>query len=253
MHLNSILKGDSKSLKTLGVADGDTITFKDLGPQISYRGVFVIEYAGPIFLMMLYSLRPKILYGDSAQAALPFSKVAKIGVIFWIMHFLKREYETFFIHKFSRPTMPLNNLFKNSLYYWSFAAVIGYYLCHPDYNNTNSPLQVHIGATIFVLSEIGNLICHIMLSRLRPKEGSNLRVIPTGFLFNYVSCPNYTFEVLTWIGFSIMTSLTFSYVFTIIGLYQMSDWALKKHKVYLSTYNDEYKKLKRKAIIPFVL
>ncbi len=25
------------------------------------------------------------------------------------------------------------------------------------------------------------------------------------FLFNYVACPNYTYEVMSWIGFCIMT------------------------------------------------
>lgn len=30
-------------------------------------------------------------------------------------------------------------------------------------------------------------------------------------------------------------------------------WAVKKHKGYLKMYGDEYKKLHRKAIIPFLL
>ncbi len=55
--------------------------------------------------------------------------------------------------------------------------------------------QVQAGLAIFGLSELGNLVCHVMLSRLRPQDGAKLRPIPQGFLFDLVSCPNYFFEV----------------------------------------------------------
>eukprot|EP01034_Spumella_vulgaris_P024962 gene24962-31362_t len=148
--------------------------------------------------------------------------------------------------------MPLNNLFKNCAYYWSFGAVIGYPLCSPGFVPP-SETQVYIGLAIFVLCEIGNLICHLMLSSLRPAgEGSQARTIPSGFLFNYVACPNYTFEIFSWVGFSVMTQLPFAYLFTLVGFLQMADWAVKKHKGYKKTYDKEYTKLRRKAIIPFL-
>ena len=83
-------------------------------------------------------------------------------------------------------------------------------------------------------------------------QGSQKREIPKGFLFNLVACPNYTFEVMSWVGFSIMTQLLFSWAFTLVGFLQMADWAMKKHKGYKKTYGKEYIDLKRKAIIPFV-
>jgi len=245
------IEDDKKTLVEYGVTNGDTLSFKDLGPQIGYRTVFVVEYAGPIFIMLLYALRPSLIYGTQSKDV-GFNRVAQFALAFWLAHFIKRELETFFVHKFSRPTMPLNNLFKNCAYYWAFAAVIGYFVCHPSYVEPESKTQVHIGAAIFVLSEIGNLICHIMLSNLRAEPGSTERKVPTGFLFNLVSCPNYTFEILAWVGFSIMTNLLFSYVFTIVGFVQMADWAIKKHKAYVKS-NESYKKLGRKAIVPFVL
>ena len=198
----------------------------------------------------LWALRPALLYGETASSS-PFNWVAKLGIVCWMVHFLKREFETLFIHKFSRPTMPLTNLFKNCGYYWTFGAVIGYPLCSPTYAPPGET-QVHIGLAIFVLSEFGNLICHIMLSRLRPADGSKKRPIPKGFLFDLVACPNYTFEILSWVGFSIMTQIPFAYLFTLVGFAQMADWALKKHKEYKKTYDKEYISLKRKAMIPFL-
>lgn len=167
--------------------------WQDLGPQIGYRTVFVLEYLGPILIVLAYATRPALLYGADASAK-PWEDVARLSVAAWLAHFLKREFETFFVHRFSRPTMPLANLFKNCWYYWGFALAIGFPLAHPAYTPPG-PTAVKVGAAIFALSELGNLTCHVMLRNLRPAEGSKQRPIPSGFLFDLVSCPNYTFEV----------------------------------------------------------
>lgn len=52
--------------------------------------------------------------------------------------------------------------------------------------------------------ELCNLISHLQLRYLRP-AGTTVRKIPRGFLFELVSCPNYTCEILAWISFSFMT------------------------------------------------
>lgn len=246
------LDDDKKALSTYtGEATSPVeVTFKDLGPQIGYRTVFLVEYFGPMLFVALYALRPSLIYGSEAASA-PFNWVAWLGVICWIVHFAKREFETLFVHKFSRPTMPLSNLYKNCTYYWAFGAVIGYPLCSPTFTGP-SETQVYAGLTIYAVCEIGNLICHLMLSNMRPSEGSQKREIPKGFLFDAVACPNYTFEVMSWVGFSVMTNLSFSYLFTLVGFLQMADWAMKKHQGYKKTYGKEYVNLKRKAIIPFV-
>lgn len=41
------------------------------------------------------------------------------------------------------------------------------------------------------------------------QEGKK-RDVPSGPLFALVSCPNYTAEVLSWVGFSIMTQVRFA-------------------------------------------
>jgi very-long-chain enoyl-CoA reductase len=241
---------DSKTLSSYGLGNSFTVTFKDLGAQIGYRTVFLVEYFGPILFVLFYYLRPAFIYGPEAVNT-PYNWVAQWAVYAWVVHFLKREFETIFIHKFSRATMPLSNIFKNCAYYWTFGAVIGYPLCSPTYEPPSENF-VFIGLIIFILSEIGNLICHIMLSNMRPKEGSTKRDIPRGFLFEYVACPNYTYEVASWIGFSIMTQIPFSYLFTLVGFLQMRDWAMKKHRQYKKDFPEEYPKLGRKAIIPFI-
>ena len=65
--------------------------------------------------------------------------------------------------------------------------------------------------SLFVqFNELGNFSIHIALSNLRP-EGSKVRKIPFPtsnpftYLFNLVSCPNYTYEIGSWLSFVVMT------------------------------------------------
>lgn len=71
--------------------------------------------------------------------------------------------------------------------------------------------------------------CHIILSNLR-KPGEKAYKIPTGFLFNYITCANYTAEIWGWILFTIGTKTTAAGLFTAAGAFQMAEWAKGKHK-----------------------
>ena len=58
------------------------------------------------------------------------------------------------------------------------------------------------------------------------------RGIPRGWGFGYVSCANYYWEALGWMTFSLLTRCYTSYMFTFYSVYQMLEWAIKKHKNY---------------------
>lgn len=85
-----VLSDGSKTLAQYGVVNGTVLLLKDLGAQIDYRTVFVVEYLGPILIMAAYATRPAIIYGEKAAAA-PWNPVAWFAVIAWIAHFVKRE------------------------------------------------------------------------------------------------------------------------------------------------------------------
>jgi hypothetical protein len=42
----------------------------------------------------------------------------RLALALVVLHYLKREVETVFVHRFSNGTMPLFNIFKNSTHYW---------------------------------------------------------------------------------------------------------------------------------------
>lgn len=244
---------DSDTLQNLNLRSGSKLFVKDLGPQIGWSTVFLCEYAGPLAVYLWVYQRPWIFFGDVSQAT--YSTTAHIAAACYTVHYAKRLYETLFIHRFSHATMPLMNLFKNCAYYWGFTAYVAYHVCHPLFTPPSS-LQLYIGLGGFALCELGNLSTHIALRNLRP-AGTRVRKIPVPDsnpltqLFNFVSCPNYTYEVGSWICFSVLTSCVPAFIFAIAGFYQMAVWALGKHRNYKAEFKNYPKS--RKAIVPFVL
>eukprot|EP01112_Ceratiomyxa_fruticulosa_P010269 TRINITY_DN2707_c0_g1_i1.p1 TRINITY_DN2707_c0_g1~~TRINITY_DN2707_c0_g1_i1.p1 ORF type:complete len:298 (-),score=57.77 TRINITY_DN2707_c0_g1_i1:275-1168(-) len=243
---------DEKKLSEYSLKEGSVLIFKDLGPQISWRTVFLTEYGGPLLLYPIFYFFASAIYGKSATHHF----VQDLALYCWTAHYLKRELETIFVHRFSHGTMPIFNIFKNSFYYWGCTALVSYFVNHPKYTPPQNETYIWIGLGVFILGELGNLICHVQLRNLRP-EGTTTRAIPRGFMFEFVSCPNYFFEVTSWIGFTIMTHTFTAGVFTLLGFVQMYVWAVQKHRRYRSEFDGKEGRPSyprgRKSIIPFLL
>lgn len=247
---------DSLVLKDLEFNQGNQLYFKDLGPQIGWDTVFLCEYAGPILCYLLFYPRPEFIYGSKAKTV-PYHYVVHLSAILWTSHYLKRILETLFVHRFSHATMPIMNLFKNCIYYWGFAAFVGYFNNHPLYTPPQfGNLQIYTALAGFLFCQLGNYSIHIALRDLRP-AGSTERKIPkpTGnpftLLFNLVSCANYTYEIGSWIFFSIMSQSLPALIFTATGGFQMIVWAQGKHRNYKKEFPNYPKN--RKCIIPFLI
>nr|XP_048300483.1 very-long-chain enoyl-CoA reductase isoform X1 [Myodes glareolus] len=248
---------DEDVLQKLPVGTTATLFFRDLGAQISWVTVFLTEYAGPLFIYLLFYFRVPFIYGHKYDFTSSRHTVVHLACICHSFHYIKRLLETLFVHRFSHGTMPLRNIFKNCTYYWGFAAWMAYYINHPLYTPpTYGAQQVKLALTIFVICQLGNFSIHMALRDLRP-AGSKTRKIPYPtknpftWLFLLVSCPNYTYEVGSWIGFAIMTQCVPVALFSLVGFTQMTIWAKGKHRSYLKEFRD-YPPL-RMPIIPFLL
>ncbi|SPP85244.1 very-long-chain enoyl-CoA reductase [Drosophila guanche] len=244
---------DTDTVESLSLRSGDKIYVKDLGPQIGWKTVFLAEYAGPLIVYLIFYFRPELVYGKAAS--IPISLTTHIAAGCYTVHYAKRLLETIFVHRFSHATMPLRNLFKNCTYYWGFTAYVSYHVNHPLYT---SPCMCTVWAALgaFALCELGNFSIHIALRNLRP-PGTKVRRIPVADanpltkLFNLVSCPNYTYEIGAWVSYSVMTSCLAAYLFAFAGAFQMSVWALAKHRNYKKEFKDYPRQ--RRSIFPFVL
>ncbi|KAJ5195383.1 uncharacterized protein N7498_008821 [Penicillium cinerascens] len=252
----SVIPNDKRTtIDDTGLRESSVIHVKDLGPQIAWRTVFIIEYLGPLLIpaLFLYPLRP-LLYLNFDNIPAPSDTQVLVCALL-TLHFLKREYETIFVHRFSSATMPARNIFKNSAHYWALSGFnIAYWVFRPDAGAATAhpnPVLLYAGLALFIFSELANLNAHMVLRDLR-RPGTTERGIPHGFGFSWVTCPNYCFEILAWIGVFLVSQLSWSVlVFTLVSGLQMWSWGWKKEKRYRKEFGDKYKK-KRTVILPFL-
>ncbi|MEW5320127.1 MAG: hypothetical protein WDW38_011224 [Sanguina aurantia] len=78
--------------------------------------------------------------------------------------------------------------------------------------------------------------CHIILANLRA-PGDKGYSIPKGFLFNYITCANYTAEICGWLLYTVAVQALPAAVFSVVGAAQMLQWAVQKHKRLLKTFD----------------
>lgn len=205
------LSDDAQTLGHYGIGEGSTVTLKDLGPQVSWTTVFLTEYFGPLAIhLFFYFLGDTFVYGKSSRlgntALERHNPVQTMTCLLVSAHFIKREFETLCVHRFSHATMPLLNIFKNSFHYWILSGLIpAYFVYAPNYTPTfNAPEPGSFGyyalVALFMFAELSNFSTHITLRNLRP-PGTRVRNIPYGYGFTWVSCPNYFFEAIAWIRY----------------------------------------------------
>ncbi|CEJ82235.1 Putative 3-oxo-5-alpha-steroid 4-dehydrogenase [[Torrubiella] hemipterigena] len=230
------------------VAKSGELLVKDLGPQISWRGVFVLEYVGPILIhLAVLAARPYIYPGGDA----PLSSTQWLSFYMIIAHFVKREIETLFVHKFSANTMPVRNIFKNCAFYWAlsgFVCAVSIYYPGSLAARADEPLIDYAGLALYLFGEISNAAVHLYLASLRSTGGTE-RKIPHGYGFAIVTCPNYMYEILAWVGIIIASRDWSVALFIAIGAGQMYFWSKDKEAAYRKEFGDKYKK-KRFGILP---
>ena len=232
-----------KTLKESGVTEETTIMMKNLGKQLPFRFVYLTEYFGPLILYVLIYFVAKAAGRINEDNCLQ----TKLALAMWVIHYVKRILETIYVHEFGDMTMPIRNIFKNCTYYYGFAIVVAINVNF--FARTNCTILTIIGLVGMIASIISNGYCHIILKRLRT-PGSQEWKIPKGFLFEYITCPNYFCEIMTWVFFNVMTAFPLMGIaFNICGCYQMWEWAAQRRQKYLKMFPD-YKV--RWTLLPFI-
>uniref|UniRef100_A0A672LQT4 Trans-2,3-enoyl-CoA reductase n=1 Tax=Sinocyclocheilus grahami TaxID=75366 RepID=A0A672LQT4_SINGR len=248
---------DEEILQELPVGTTATFYFRDLGAQISWGTVFLIECIGPLVIYLLFYFRLPLIYAPKYEFTDSKHLVVHIACVCHSFHYMKRIVETLFVHRLSHSTMPLRNIFKNCSYHWCFAAWMAYYINHPLYTPPYyGEKQVKAALAIFLFCQLGSFSIHMALSNLKLPSCKIKKIPyptknPFTWIFALVSCPNYTYELGSWLGFTLMTQCVPVLFFTVVGFIQMTVWAKGKHRSYLKEFK-EYPTL-RSPILPFIL
>ena len=154
-------------------------------------------YGGAIVALLLACSSPAIA-GDATGS--PRNRVA---LVLWVVHFARRCAETLWLFEYGGADVPAADCVQEYAYYWGFAAAIAAALASPAAVPA-SPVQTAVGVAVWCAAEAANHACHRTLARRAATKGAGGRkaCVPAGepFLFSWVACPHYTFEVSSMVG-----------------------------------------------------
>ena len=108
-----------------------------------------------------------------------------------------------------------------------------------------------LGLALFVAGMAINLQADHIIRTLR-KEGDTRHYIPYGGMFRYVTSANYFGELVEWTGFAIASWSWAGVVFVLWTFANLAPRAASLRRRYEREFGEEFKRLKRKRIIPFI-
>ena len=244
MHELALLKGASKDCFALTRAPERCI------PELMRpRAHNLISYSLALLVFVGVFLGRSALRGASLSSLDP---VVLLSASMWCFHFARRAAESAWVHRYGKASVPMSDVVTEYIYYWGFAACNALSLTSTSYRAPSAWLVV-LGSAVFVLAELGNAKAHRMLRALRP-AGSKVRRIPRGFLFESVSSPHYLFEILSWVGFALVTETWAARAFLVVGAGILGAWAHARHAAYRKDFDGregrELYPASRRALIP---
>lgn len=193
-------------------------------------------------------LLPLLMLLTSACSTSHYNKIV-IGL--FMFHYFYRSFIYPVAIRKGKP-MPLDTFLAATL----FCAVNGFaqgcgVICLSQYpSNYFLNIRFILGVTIFAIGLLINMHSDYSLSRLR-KPGETSYKIPTGGLFEFVSCANYFGEITEWWGYALVAKCYVATSFAIFTTLFLSTRAYYHHKYYQEKFKNYPSN--RKAVIPFIL
>lgn len=212
------------------------------GPLISNKWGWVIMEL-PVLIVLYAMIFPGIILFS-------FPYLIMIGL--FSLHYINRVFVFPFRLHTKGKKMPvaimLSAIFFNIMNGFSF----GYYFVHfANYTNAwLSDPRFIIGIVLFFIGLIINWKADNGLINLRKPTETSYKV-PTGWLFNKVSCANLFGELVEWFGFAVLCWNLPAFTFFIWTAANLIPRALAHHKWYKEKFPGYPQN--RKAIIPYIL
>lgn len=212
------------------------------GPTINSTAGWVIMEAPAIFVFAYAFL--------SAGGGSDRSWASFVLVALWVLHYFHRSFIYPFTHlQVAKPlnvAVMLSGACYTGLAGYAFGSLAG----ETTYNTATLLLpSFWLGVLCFIAGWYVNRHSDNILYRLK-SEGKGYK-IPHGGLFEYVSCANYTGELLMWGGWALATLDLLALLWFINCFCNIGTRAVNNHRWYQGHFPN-YPKARR-ALIPFVL
>lgn len=187
--------------------------------------------------------------------------ILQIAVIFpFLVHYIHRSFIfPFIIH--SSKNYPLEiTLMALSFCIFNSIIINRSIIIFSEYDS-NDYLTIFIGIMFTFNGMFINVYHDYSMSYQRAYQNRKSKgthyIIPRGFLFEFISCPNYFGELIEWFGFTILSGTFSGFVFFICSFANLFPRAIQYHKWYQTKFKEEFatniKLKRRKAIIPLII
>lgn len=216
---------------------------KGWGPLIPDKPAWLIMEAPASLLFLFYFL--------TADRTITLTLI--VLLVFWQIHYFHRSFIFPFMLK-SREKVPLSIMIFSMIFNSVNTYIQGrwLYAFSPESSYTTEWLadpRFIIGAAIFACGFAINKHADGVLRALWDPENPGYR-IPYGGMYRFISCPNYFGEIMTWLGWAVMTWSLAGLFFVVWTAANLVPRARVHHAWYLKKFPDYPRE--RKAILPFL-
>lgn len=214
------------------------------GPSVGNRLGWVLMEA-PVFIAMLLLWLCSPHRGDPALVVI---------ALLFEAHYFRRAF-IFPLLMRGKNRMPLVIILSGVIFNVINAYMIGgwlFYISPESYPVSWlwNPLFL-LGLAVFLAGITINIQSDRIIRHLR-KPGDTRHYIPRGGMFRYVSCANYFGEFTEWLGFALLTMSPGAFAFAVWTFANLAPRAKAVHRRYCKEFGDDYRKLRRRYIIPFI-
>lgn len=186
----------------------------------------------------------------------PFNIVTFAIFIFFQVHYLQRSFIFPPLMK-STSKMPISIIAIGFVFNTCNAFMQGgwlFFFSPSDYYPIEwlwSP-QFIIGTILFFTGMSINMHSDRIIRSLRKTKDDNNYYIPYGGLFKYINSANYFGEIVEWIGFAILSWSLSGWVFVLWTLANIVPRSKAVYERYSQFFGEEFTRLKRYKIFPFI-
>ena len=221
------------------------------GPKINNKVAWILMEA-PAFIFLLYYTVSFSLSGiETGNSKIVLYIMAGL----FLLHYFQRSF-IFPLLMRGKSTMPIAVMLMGLVFNTLNAYMIGGWLygAAPSGMYTTAWLyspKFIIGLVVFFLGMGINLHSDHVIRNLR-KPGDTKHYIPYKGFYRYVTSANYFGELTEWIGFAILTWSPAGLLFAVWTFANLAPRAKSLTEKYVQEFGNEYTKLNKKHIIPFI-